>query len=225
MLDSPLTRVVQIRPMCANCSSSNSRAAPASIALTDVSTSGGSGDQRPPLRSTDITRHARAARLLPSGSGWFQATTTIGWVGSQPRPPPAAREVGDPPRERGAKEFPPLRGAAPIQPVQAVEAHGDLVVTRKAHHAVLRARLATAVAASAGLICAGGSLRCSHLASLAPGVHRTPGAGAAVLPELHRLRAGRSAVYPIPTPDGSRPVRPSSPSGSAPEPARPPLTL
>ncbi len=39
----------------------------------DPMTKGGSGVQRPSLRSTNMSSAAQAARLLPSGSGWFHA--------------------------------------------------------------------------------------------------------------------------------------------------------
>jgi hypothetical protein len=61
------------RSQPANDSSSIFRAATSSIAWTASSTLGGSGSQDPPLRSTNNSRHAHAARLLPSGSGWFNA--------------------------------------------------------------------------------------------------------------------------------------------------------
>ena len=50
-------------------SSSILRAATSSMAWTASSTSGGSGSQDPPLRSTNSNGHAHAVRLLPSGSG------------------------------------------------------------------------------------------------------------------------------------------------------------
>ena len=64
-------KVTRSRSQVASHASSTSRAATASIAATASSVSGGSSFHVPSLRSMNSTRHAHAARLLPSGSGWF----------------------------------------------------------------------------------------------------------------------------------------------------------
>ena len=65
------------RSQSASRASSTSRAATASMVCTASSTSGGSGSQCPPLRSMNRIRHAHAARLLPSGGGWFHASRHV----------------------------------------------------------------------------------------------------------------------------------------------------
>ncbi len=76
-----------------------------------------------------------------SGRGRITASTSAGGQGGR-GPTQGARRERVPAASRS--------GAASASPGSG--AHRDLVVTRKAHHAVLRARLATAVAASGGSV-------------------------------------------------------------------------
>lgn len=62
-------KTTRCRIHAARACSSISPAATASIVCSASSTSGGSGSHLPPLRSTNMTSEAQAARLLPSGSG------------------------------------------------------------------------------------------------------------------------------------------------------------
>jgi hypothetical protein len=60
------------RTHAASCASLNVPAATPSIMATDSSGSRSLAPQRRPLRSTNLTSARKAARLLPSGSGWLR---------------------------------------------------------------------------------------------------------------------------------------------------------
>jgi len=109
------------RSQSANQDSSTSCAATASMACSASSTSGGSGDHTIPLRSRKRTSAAHAARLFPSGRGWFHASLLVSTAAlSMTRGRTLARQSW--PKVRAApnqpdRSSPPSRAPRPRSPV------------------------------------------------------------------------------------------------------------